>query len=250
MKSSVGETRDSFDYQWDRLKDSPWLLSNPRFRELCERILLDELGLSSRDILGKLVLDVGSGNGRWSYAFKKLGAEVVAYDYSLHGVRETKKTGVDVVLADALHPPFRQSIFDVVFAFGVLHHTGDLENSFEANAKLVKSRGIMHVYLYGPKGKRLKLWRFFIQSLPSFRLREATIVVFSKIRNKVHFFGRVIPFSNVHGGFDALSPRINVETDENHARTIFVKSGFCEISRIKTAWCDWRVDIHMQGVRK
>jgi len=250
MKSRVKETRESFNFQWGNLKDSPWLLSEPRFKEECDKILLDELGLTHEDIVNKLVIDVGCGNGRWSYAFKKLGASVSAYDYSLSGVKQTKRIGVDVVLGDALHPPFRQAVSDLVFAFGVFHHTKDLEASFKENAKLVKPKGIMHVYLYGAKSMKLKLWRFLIHLIPSFGFRKATIAVFCKIRTTVPYSKALIPFSDVHGGFDALSPKINIETDEKYVEALFKVSGFSIVRRIRTTWCNWKVDNHMQGIKR
>jgi len=116
MEKDIRETRQSFDYQWANLKDSPWLLSSPEFKERCEKILLDELASSRERIADKLVLDVGCGNGRWSYAFVNLGAKVIAYDFTKSGSRETKKLGVDVVLADALNPPPSGLVFLTLFS--------------------------------------------------------------------------------------------------------------------------------------
>jgi len=249
MEKAVRETRLSFDYQWANLKDSPWLLSSPEFKEQCTKILLDELASPRKRIAERLVLDVGCGNGRWSYAFANLGAEVIAYDFTRNGSRETKKLGVEVVLADALNPPFRPSVFDIVFSFGVLHHTGNLKRAFSENAKLVRRGGLMHVYLYAKKSQRLRIWRLFVQSSPM-EMRKATLIVFLRIKGLLPIFSRFVPYSNLHEGFDAISPRINVESEDTFIQRMFRKSGFEEVIRIKTTWCDWKVDIHMQGIRK
>lgn len=248
MEKDIEKTRRSFGYQWANLKDSPWLLSSPEFKEKCEKILLDELALTREQVRGKLVVDVGCGNGRWSYAFMNLGAKVVAYDFTKSGCHETKKLGIEVVLADALNPSFRDDVFDIVFSFGVLHHTGNLNRAFSENAKLAKLGGLMHVYLYAKKSQRLKIWRLLVQSFPM-GMRKATLDVFLHVRSLLPVFSKLVPYSNLHEGFDAISPKINVESDDMFVRKMFKENGFNRVARIKTTWCDWKVDIHMQGVK-
>jgi SAM-dependent methyltransferase len=250
MNKDIKGTRQSFDYQWANLKDSPWLLSNPEFRERCEKILLDEIGTTKERIADKHVLDVGCGNGRWSYAFMSLGAEVVAYDFTKSGCRETKSLGIDVVLADALNPPFRPKTFDIVFSFGVLHHTGNLEKAFSENSRLTKPLGLMHVYLYGKKGIRVRIWRFLIQLIPDLELRRAMLSVLLRIRGFLPARKNIIPYSDLHGGFDALSPIINAESDDVSLRMLFVRNGFEKVTLIKPTWCDWQPDVHMQGIKR
>jgi SAM-dependent methyltransferase len=248
MDKSMKQTRQSFDYQWANVKDSPWLLSSPEFKARCVRFLLDELGLSTKDVFRKIVLDVGCGNGRWSYAFQNLGANIIAYDYTRNGCLETSKLGIDVVLADALNPPFKPNAFDIVFSFGVLHHTGDLKRAFSENAKLVKSGGIMHVYLYARKSSRLKIWRMFVQSMP-LEMRKTTLNGLLRIKEVAPSLGRLVPYKNLHEGFDAISPRINDESDDGFVREMFSKNDFIKVKRIKTTWCNWKPDIHMQGAK-
>lgn len=250
MNKDIKGTRQSFDYQWANLKDSPWLLSNPEFRKRCEKILLDEIRSTKERIAGKQVLDVGCGNGRWSYAFTSLGATVVAYDFTRSACRETNSLGINVVLADALNPPFRPKTFDIVFSFGVLHHTGNLEKAFSENSRLAKPSGLMHVYLYGKKGVRVRIWRFLIQLIPTLELRKTTLSVLLRIRGFLPTRKNIIPYYDLHGGFDALSPTINAESDNASVRALYAKNGFERVTLIKPEWCDCQPDIHMQGTKR
>ena len=42
--------------------------------------------------------------------------------------------------------------FDLVFSWGVLHHTESTERGVEVLSKLVKADGLMYLYLYGSEG--------------------------------------------------------------------------------------------------
>jgi len=107
----------------------------------------------------------------------------------------------------------------------------------------------MHVYLYAKKSQRLKIWRLFVQSSPM-EMRKATLTVFLQIKGLLPIFSRFVPYSNLHEGFDAISPRINVESEDTFVQRMFRESGFEGVIRIGTTWCDWKVDIHMQGTKK
>lgn len=75
-----------------------------------------------------LFLEPGAGSGRFSSYLSKDGYEVVALDFSRNSVaaiqslEQTHIGLLHVVLADILHMPFRDSVFDVVFNEGVVEH--------------------------------------------------------------------------------------------------------------------------------
>jgi ubiquinone/menaquinone biosynthesis C-methylase UbiE len=74
------------------------------------------------------VLDVGCGAGHQSLGAVRAGHEVVAVDFAFEMARATRDrlrrdapaAPCMVVVADALHPPFRDGTFDVVLALGVV----------------------------------------------------------------------------------------------------------------------------------
>ncbi|HET9315018.1 MAG TPA: class I SAM-dependent methyltransferase, partial [Vicinamibacteria bacterium] len=133
------QTLASFDHQWGCLREGDAMLSDPWFRENVDRVIVEELLCVERDWFhGKTVLDAGCGIGRWTLGLLRLGCRVLAVDASTHaleavhaGLRELAPDAVaegrletrQVDLLD-LPPDIRERRFDLVFSFGVLHHTG------------------------------------------------------------------------------------------------------------------------------
>src|SRR5262245_35300500 len=93
---------------------------------------------------GRTFLDVGSGSGLFSLAAHRLGARVVSFDYDPQSVACTQQmkqrfadqTNWHVTHGSALDEEFLQRLgsFDVVYAWGVLHHTGQMWRAIECVA--------------------------------------------------------------------------------------------------------------------
>ena len=103
---------------------------------------------------GKRLLEIGSGSGIDSAEFARHGAEVVSLDFTENGVKGTmllfKEPGLqpNVVRASASQLPFRDSIFDAVYSFGVLHHVPDIGPIVSSIARIVKKDGEVVLMLY------------------------------------------------------------------------------------------------------
>ena len=139
--------RRSFDYQWGSLPTGAWLSDDPRFGAQVERIISEEeLAIEPEWFRGRRVLDAGCGNGRWTEGFVRLGCEVTAIDASANALAQVRGRfgdGVrtlqgDVLEADRLLAGER---FDLVWSWGVLHHTADTGRGIRALERLVADDG-------------------------------------------------------------------------------------------------------------
>ncbi|MBA4752076.1 MAG: 50S ribosomal protein L11 methyltransferase [Sphingopyxis sp.] len=110
------------------------------------------------EIEGKTFLDIGSGSGLHSLAALRLGAKsIVALDIDANSVETTRATigqnwqgqNIEVKLVSILAPEARDlGQFDVVYSWGVLHHTGAMWNAIERAADHVKPGGQFVLAIY------------------------------------------------------------------------------------------------------
>ena len=90
--------------------------------------IMEKILTAMRDILKDchLVLDVGTGTGRFAQYLVEIGLSVVGVDVSLEMMFQAREKGVrDLVRADAQHLPFRDQSFDGAVMIHVLHLVRD-----------------------------------------------------------------------------------------------------------------------------
>lgn len=126
--------------------------------------------LGVEDLHGKTFLDIGSGSGLFSLAANQLGATVTSFDYDPDSVRCTEDlrarfgTGQQTwktLTGSVLDDQFMTSLgdFDVVYSWGVLHHTGDLWTALDAAADRVRTDGYLSIAIYNDQGAPTRVWR-------------------------------------------------------------------------------------------
>ena len=116
------------------------------------------------NLKGKSLVDVGCGSGLSSLAACRLGASrVVSFDADVYAVECAKRLRERFGLAGAwsisrgsvLDRNFLSALgtFDVVYSWGVLHHTGDMWRSFDNVISLLKPGGCLYLSIYNNNEK-------------------------------------------------------------------------------------------------
>jgi SAM-dependent methyltransferase len=141
------------------------------------------------------VLDIGCGSGLHSLAFHLRGvSELVSFDYDPHSVSATRSlwegagspANWTIKEESILNDDFVATLgtFDVVYAWGVLHHTGNMWKAIENAFSLTAEGGVCWLALYqkgprysrdlalkerfnraSPATKKLMIWRFILRTM-------------------------------------------------------------------------------------
>jgi SAM-dependent methyltransferase len=111
------------------------------------------------DLGGKRMLDIGCGSGLHSLAALRADVkELVSFDYDPHSVATTRRlhdlSGRPqhwrVGQGSVLDKVYMENLgsFDVVYSWGVLHHTGDQWTALRYAADRIDPGGVLYVALY------------------------------------------------------------------------------------------------------
>lgn len=122
-----------------------------------EKSLQSLLGVVRLD--GKTFLDIGSGSGLFSLAARRLGARVNSFDFDKASVASTELLRDKYFPGDAtwkveagsiLDPDYLRRLgqFDIVYSWGVLHHTGAMFDAINGAAACVAPNGVFAFALY------------------------------------------------------------------------------------------------------
>lgn len=120
-------------------------------------------------IRGKRFLDVGCGSGLFSLCARAAGCKVVSFDYDQDSVSCAEAlrnryypgdTDWTVLQGSVLDTEFLRSLdtHDIVYAWGVLHHTGDMWSALDNVVGLTRNGGALCVAIYNDCGLRSKVW--------------------------------------------------------------------------------------------
>jgi 2-polyprenyl-6-hydroxyphenyl methylase/3-demethylubiquinone-9 3-methyltransferase len=128
--------------------------------------------LDMTDLTGRTFLDIGCGSGLFSLAARRMGARVRSFDYDAESVAATlelrERFGTDgeagawtVTQGSILDEEAVTALgrFDIVYSWGVLHHTGDLWRALDIASRLVAPGGLLFISIYNDQGFESRAWR-------------------------------------------------------------------------------------------
>ena len=120
-------------------------------------------------LVGKRFLDLGCGSGLFSLAAHRLGATVVSVDYDSNSVACTQHvrnqfaephSSWEVLRGSVLDETFMASLgqADVVYCWGVVHHTGEMSRAIRLVAAAVANEGWLFLAVYNDQGGARRRW--------------------------------------------------------------------------------------------
>lgn len=160
---------------------------------------------------GKKFLDIGSGSGLFSLAAWKAGVkELVSFDYDSDSVKCTKNLcnsmpqeagrHWNVERGDVLDNSYMNKHFnsyDVVYSWGVLHHTGNMKKALYSAGKCVRSGGgYLFISIYNDQGLKSKIWKWVKKRYNMSGLKQKKILLFLsslyiyRIKKTILLFGK------------------------------------------------------------
>jgi 2-polyprenyl-3-methyl-5-hydroxy-6-metoxy-1,4-benzoquinol methylase len=160
----MNQDRFEFGENWLRFLEQ---VDEERVAE-AEKSLERKLGAGA--LQGRSFLDIGSGSGLFSLAAARLGAaRVHSFDYDRQSVACTAEmkrrwdrgdAPWTIEQGSALDPEYLRGLglWDVVYSWGVLHHTGSMWEALANAAGLVAPGGTLFIAIYNDQGRTSRFW--------------------------------------------------------------------------------------------
>ncbi|MFX0197078.1 MAG: methyltransferase domain-containing protein [Candidatus Hodarchaeota archaeon] len=145
----------SFGYQWN--KHSRTQFDKYSAVPISEERFFKETRWS-KNLKGEILLEAGSGSGRFTEHAASTGAMTISFDYSNAVDANYKNNGhlenVLFVQASIYEMPFKKNYFDKIFCIGVIQHTPNPEKAFLCLSEMLKSKGNIVIDVY----RKLPWW--------------------------------------------------------------------------------------------
>ena len=150
--------------------------------------------LEVENLQGKTFLDAGSGSGLFSLAARRLGAKVHSFDYDPHSVACTKELKQRYFEGDQQWTIDEASVldksylaqlgkFEVVYSWGVLHHTGAMWEALDNISTMVSpSGGKLFIAIYNDQGGPSRRWLKVKELYNNYQALRFPLAIYTVVR--------------------------------------------------------------------
>ena len=179
------EKRFEFGKNWKNLNKK---LDDKKI-ENSKKSLLSFLEL--KNLEGKSFLDAGCGSGISSLVARKSGANVFSFDFDKYSIETTldlknnfypQDEKWSISQGSVLDNNFLKKLgkFDIVYSWGVLHHTVDMTKALNIGKNL-KNKGILFISIYNDQGIKSSLWKFIKKTYVKLNFLRPVFILFGYI---------------------------------------------------------------------
>lgn len=178
-------------------------------RRIASAIASLQSALDVDSLEGMRFLDLGCGSGLFSLAANRMGADVCSIDFDQDSVACTRELRQRFGQGDRLWEIDQGSILDeslmqsidnadVVYSWGVLHHTGQMDRAVELVASKTKPGGLLMIAIYNDQGGASRRWlaiKRMYHRLPSI-LRPLWVVLIAAVYETKFALARLVRLQN------------------------------------------------------
>ncbi len=155
--------------------------------EIAQNSITDMLEVETLE--GLSFLDIGCGSGLFSLVARKLGARVHSFDFDPNSVAcaiELRNRyfpnddGWSIEEGSVLDDAYMKKLgtFDIVYSWGVLHHTGEMWKAIGNAVNCIHEEGRLYIAIYNDEGVRSRVWRSIKKTYCSGALGKAAMSAF------------------------------------------------------------------------
>lgn len=218
--------------------------------EEAKKLLQDRLernGVNLGDISKSKLLDQGCGGGRYTTAWKLMGAgHCTGFDFSEIGLNDAKLrvesaglNNIDFVQGSVLDMPFEDESFDIVYSNGVLHHTEDWKKGISEQLRVMKPGAWGWQYLIEKPGgifwDKIEILRAILRNVPK-PFAQQIMKGLGVTSNRVFYM------------LDHVMVPINTRITPDDLYVELEKNGAVDIERLKRGTDFDRIEAIYQGV--